>query len=71
MGEFVNRARIARAKQLLGNSRLSMAEIASEIGYARQSSFTERFKDEVGMTPTEWRRARSKDAAHTKNEQSG
>lgn len=56
LGKYLNLARIEHAQNLLASSSLSIAEIATAVGYTRQSSFTERFKEEVGITPTEWRR---------------
>ena len=56
VGDFLNRSRIAHAQKLLATTQLSMAEIAAAVGYARQSSFAERFKEDTGITPTEWRR---------------
>lgn len=57
VGEYLNRTRLLRAQHLLATTALSIAEIARQVGYARQSSFSERFKEEVGITPTEWRKA--------------
>lgn len=57
VGEFLNFARIERAQILLANSQLPIGDIAAAVGYVRQSSFAERFKEETGITPTEWRRA--------------
>lgn len=48
--------RMVRAKELLKMSRKSVAQIASECGFADQSHLTKAFKVEVGFTPGAWRK---------------
>jgi len=48
--------RVDRAKQLLLNTSLSLAQIAYECGFADQSHFTRVFAAAVHMTPAVWRR---------------
>jgi AraC family transcriptional regulator len=55
---WVRRLRIDRAKELLFNSSLSLAQIAYDCGFADQSHFTRVFAEAAGMTPGAWRRAR-------------
>jgi hypothetical protein len=50
------RLRIEQAKNLLLETRLSIKEIATQSGYARQHEFTRMFHKQVGISPTEWRR---------------
>lgn len=50
------RRRIARAKELLLKSSLSVEEVAAECGFADQSHFTRTFARMVGKTPGRWRR---------------
>jgi transcriptional regulator GlxA family with amidase domain len=50
--------RVERAKELLFNSALSLAQVAYECGFADQSHFTRVFADSMGTTPGAWRRAR-------------
>jgi AraC family transcriptional regulator len=50
--------RIEKAQDLLLNSRLSLAEIASQCGFTDQSGFNRSFKKISGATPGEWRRTR-------------
>ena len=47
--------RIDRAKQLLRDVRLSVAEIALQVGFCSQSHFTEAFRRRVGASPGRWR----------------
>lgn len=56
VGEYLHAARLERAKVLLVETNDAISEIASAVGYTRQSSFAERFKEDTGITPTEWRR---------------
>lgn len=59
MGEnfinYVNRQKISRAKELLRDSSLSIAQITREVGYADASHFTRLFKRFEGVTPTVYR----------------
>jgi AraC family transcriptional regulator len=48
--------RVERAKHLLGNRDLSLAEIALTCGFADQSHFTTCFRKVVGATPLKWRK---------------
>lgn len=48
--------RVHRAKQLLIDTELSLTEIASEVGYADQATFTESFARVAGMPPGRFRR---------------
>ncbi|QDE38359.1 helix-turn-helix transcriptional regulator [Luteibacter pinisoli] len=49
--------RIARARELLQTTSLSLADIALACGFAEQSHFTRVFARLVGMPPGAWRRA--------------
>lgn len=48
---YFERNRISRAQALIRSRRLSIAEIAAELGYADQAHFTRRFRRAVGCTP--------------------
>jgi AraC family transcriptional regulator len=50
--------RVERAKDLLLNSTLALAQIAYDCGFSGQSHFTRVFGEAVGITPGAWRRAR-------------
>jgi AraC-like DNA-binding protein len=50
--------RVERAKDLLLNSSLSLAQITYDCGFADQSHFTRVFTAAIGTTPGAWRRAR-------------
>jgi len=51
-------ARLRRARHLLLASRMSIAEIALDVGFADQSHFTRAFTRAVGTSPGAWRRTR-------------
>lgn len=53
---FILERRIARARMLLVDSRLCLAEIALMLGFADQSHFTEHFRRLTGITPARYRR---------------
>ncbi len=48
--------RLLRAKDLMAQSHLPLAEIALECGFVDQSHFTNTFVRRVGITPLQWRR---------------
>jgi len=49
-------AKIKMAQYYLGNSTLSVKEISSICGYDNSVCFMRRFKDRVGLTPSEYRK---------------
>ena len=48
------RKRIERARALLQEGRLTIAQISESVGYQHQSSFTAAFRDMVGMCPRDY-----------------
>lgn len=54
---YIIRERIRKAKELLMNRQLTVAEIALAVGYSDHSYFTRLFKKETGVTPSELRSA--------------
>jgi AraC family transcriptional regulator len=54
--QFVLRRRIGRAKDLLKDTQLSLAQIALDCGFCDQSSLSRQFRRFVGQTPHRWRR---------------
>lgn len=52
--QFVKRARVERARQLLAEHRLSLVEIANELGFSDQSHFTRTFHAVMGVTPSQY-----------------
>lgn len=56
-GEYVLQCRVSAAKSLLIEGSLSLGEVAERCGFASQSYFNYRFKQSVGMTPLQYRRA--------------
>ncbi|MNC58353.1 Arabinose operon regulatory protein [compost metagenome] len=48
--------RIAAAKQLLETTRLSVYTIANKVGYTNYSYFSKLFKQEVGLSPNEYKK---------------
>lgn len=63
MGEpphrYLSRIRVERAQILLQQRASPIAEIALQVGYGNQSSFTVAFRRVTGTTPLTWRRERS------------
>jgi AraC-like DNA-binding protein len=52
---YLNHVRLARAVSLLRDTDLKIAEIATEVGFADQSYFDRRFRQEFGRTPRSFR----------------
>lgn len=55
LAAYARRRRIERARELLADRNLSVAEIAMRLGYRRQSTFSQAFKQACGISPTAWR----------------
>jgi AraC-like DNA-binding protein len=54
-GQYLSRRRIERAQELLRSANLTVTEICMLVGFTSLGSFTTRFKQQVGMTPGEFR----------------
>ncbi len=52
--QYVTRERVRRAQRLLEEHRLSLVEIANELGFSDQSHFTRIFRAAVGVTPSRY-----------------
>ncbi|WP_310302513.1 AraC family transcriptional regulator [Sphingomonas sp. BE270] len=48
--------RIVRAKRLLADTTLPLAQVALECGFSDQAHFTKAFSKAAGITPAKWRR---------------
>ena len=56
LGEYIRKLRMLRAWQLLAIGDGTLAEVASQSGFADQSHFTRLFKKQFGLTPGGYRR---------------
>lgn len=56
--QYVLNLRLNRARELLQNTRLSIAEIAFETGFSHQEHLTRLFRREFGTTPAAYRKSR-------------
>jgi len=53
--QYVNQIRLAEAERLLNTSRLTITEIAYEVGYANVTHFNRVFKEKNNMSPKQFR----------------
>ena len=53
--QYFIRLRIARARQLLRETSMSMIEVSLEVGYSSPSHFAQIFRREAGVSPTDYR----------------
>lgn len=53
--DYITQKRIALSKQLLSKTSLSITDISIKIGMSYSSYFSKVFKEQVGMTPQEYR----------------
>ncbi|MGN7297389.1 helix-turn-helix domain-containing protein [Ferdinandcohnia sp. SAFN-114] len=60
ISHYRNLVRIKEAKELLTNSNLSLIEITFIVGFKNQQYFSRVFKEEVGVTPKEYKQKNSK-----------
>lgn len=56
---YLTRVRMARASRLLQHTQLSIGEIADQVGYSGEPSFSAAFRKWVGTPPAAWRLERS------------
>jgi AraC-like DNA-binding protein len=52
---FLSAMRLQRAKQLLVSTSLSVTDISHQVGYSSVGTFSSRFTDSVGISPTAYR----------------
>jgi AraC family transcriptional regulator len=55
-GQFLSAVRIHQAKRMLLATSASVADVSSAVGYSSLGSFTNRFTDSVGLSPSRFRR---------------
>ena len=55
--QLVDELRLRTARELLGDERCALGEIAYELGYSDPAHFTRAFRRWTGSTPSAWRRA--------------
>jgi AraC-like DNA-binding protein len=55
-GGYLSRRRVERAKDLLVHANLTVTEVCMVVGFASLGSFSRRFRELVGCSPTEYRR---------------
>ena len=63
---YVEQRRIQRARDMIGEGSLTLAEIAVAVGFADQSHFTRRFHLHCGLTPAVFARSQGRDARQPK-----
>jgi AraC family transcriptional regulator len=57
---YIVQTRIERARRMIESSELSLAQVASEAGFASQSHLNRTFRDRYGVTPGELRKTRGR-----------
>jgi AraC family transcriptional regulator len=55
-GRFLSAIRLQEAKHLLITTSLSVTDISHRVGYASVGTFSSRFRDSIGVSPTIYRR---------------
>lgn len=53
---YILSQKVARAQQLLRDNALSIGQVAMELDFSTSAHFTQVFKNQVGETPSSWRR---------------
>jgi signal transduction histidine kinase/DNA-binding response OmpR family regulator/ligand-binding sensor domain-containing protein len=59
-GEFIRSFRVKRAAQLLKDTQYNISEISDRVGFSDVKYFNLNFKNEFGLTPTQYRKANAK-----------
>ena len=62
--QYLMRFRLEQSLKLLSSTELSVQEIAHQVGFGTGSYFTERFREELGCTPSEYRRKHTDHSDH-------
>ncbi len=57
--EYLNKIRLAHAREFLKNTELSVSEIGEKTGYLNASTFTSTFKKYYGLSPSDYRKQRA------------
>ena len=60
VNDYIMSVRLQKAKYLLTNENLSIAEIAYQVGFSSQAYFSRLFKSKFGNTPSEFRTSKFK-----------
>ncbi|MEU8382593.1 AraC family transcriptional regulator [Streptosporangium sp. NPDC048865] len=55
-GRFLSAVRLQEAKRLLLTTSFNVAYISAQVGYSGTGTFTRRFSESVGLSPTQYRR---------------
>jgi transcriptional regulator GlxA family with amidase domain len=56
--QYLGRWRLQVAARLLEDKRMSVAQVATEVGYQSEAAFNRAFKRYIGTAPGSWRRER-------------
>ena len=56
--QYLGRWRLQIAAHLLEDKRVSVAQVAAEVGYQSEAAFNRAFKKYIGTAPDSWRRER-------------
>jgi signal transduction histidine kinase/DNA-binding response OmpR family regulator/ligand-binding sensor domain-containing protein len=59
-GEFIRSFRVKRAAQLLKDTQYNISEISDRVGFSDVKYFNLNFKNEFGLTPTQYRKGTAK-----------
>ncbi|AQS66336.1 helix-turn-helix transcriptional regulator [Streptomyces pactum] len=54
-GRFLSAVRLHEAKRLLRSTSLNVADISARVGYSSTGTFSRRFSESVGVSPTKYR----------------
>ncbi|MCY9657683.1 response regulator [Paenibacillus chondroitinus] len=66
--EYVTRSRIQKAKELLLQTRLTIADISEQIGYQTSKYFIKLFKDYEGISPNQYRKQANESEENMENQ---
>ena len=62
--QYLTRFRLEQSLKLLSSTELNVQEIAQQVGFGTGSYFTERFREELQCTPSEYRRMQAAKTEH-------
>ncbi|MBP1965341.1 helix-turn-helix transcriptional regulator [Paenibacillus aceris] len=59
--DYLNYIRLERAKELLASTLMKVSDIAGQIGFVDSNYFFRKFKQDTGLSPTEYRNLHTKE----------
>ncbi|MDO4496371.1 MAG: helix-turn-helix domain-containing protein [Bacteroidales bacterium] len=64
---YLRSIRLSKAAEILANSESTMSEVALAVGFENQGAFSSAFKDQFGMSPSQYKQLKREEPAYNGN----